>query len=402
MKKLVWTCALLGLIACADADPDTGDGANNGANNGNNGANNGANNGNNGANNGNNGANNGNNGNNGANNGNGTCGPDDLDACLYLPGVNYDFEDPIEATITAPDRVGQPGRTFRVAIRKPIGAQAPLPIVITSHGGSSGKTNPIPALSEWAEFAARRGYLSVAIAHPLRSPEQGAALCEHLEATPDQCANFKFNNYDRPRDFARVVDELTALAETEAWRGEFDLSRIVYLGHSAGAGSTQMVAGACRSYYTNFVGDEEFCAPDPRPIAFVSLSPQGIGDDGFREGSWVDMDRPFLLATGRGDGGEDTGPVRRDGFYGSSGENQFMFYVDHIAAQHGVFGSTRPDSCLRETDDEALCDSMILWLRSTVAAFLAGVLEESPEARQWLQTDQIATAGAPHVQWETR
>ena len=375
MPRVLLVVLLLGISACSD------DGGDNTSNNGavNNGANNGP-----------------------ANNGADACGPDTPEACLYQP-PSFEFEEPVEITVRDPDRVGAPDREVFIAIRAPVDAPGPWPIVITSHGGSSGKRNAVTALQRWAEFAARRGFLAVSIAHPLRSDEEGAALCEELDATDEQCGAFKYGNYDRPRDFARVVDTLEELADTEPWAGKYDLTKIVYLGHSAGAGAGQMVGGACRSYYSMFVGDESFCAPDPRPIAFVGLSPQGIGDDGFKEGSWVDLDRPFLIATGANDGGADTGPIRRDGYYGSDDENQFLFYLNHPGAVHGLFGeNVGNEPCTREIRDEPLCEAFDRWLRSTVAAFLDATLRDDPDARAWLRSDRILTAGAPHVEWDYR
>jgi len=152
-----------------------------------------------------------------------------------------------------------------------------------------------------------------------------------------------------------------------------------------------MVNGACRSYYSAFVGDELFCVPDERPIGFVSLSPQGLGMDGFKEGSWVGMERPFLIGTGLGDGGIETGPVRQDGYFGSSADNQFMLYFDHIGAQHGLFGEAGAEACKKNVLESEfdLCDDLDQGLRSTVAAFLASVLLDDKGARDWLRSNQI-------------
>ena len=322
---------------------------------------------------------------------------------LFVPAPTYEVGVPVEFTITDPARVGAPERTFYVALREPVDAPGPRPIVIISHGGSGGKSDPVVSLRRWAEFVTKLGYVSVSIAHPLRSDEEGQALCEHLDATADQCANFKFNNYDRPRDFARLVNELETFATTPEWGAKLDVSRIVYMGHSAGAGATQMVSGACRSYYSGFVGDEMFCFPDERPIGFVSLSPQGIGDDGFKEGSWVGMERPFLMGTGLGDGGPDVGPGRRDGFHGSASDNQYLLYFDHIGAQHGLFGESGVDACKKQVSESehGLCDELDKGLRSTVAAFLFSVLMDDGAARDWLRSNQV-TSVVVSAEWDYR
>ena len=78
---------------------------------------------------------------------------------------------------------------------------------------------------------------------------------------------FKFLSWDRPHDVREVLDRLETIAGLD---GVVDLSRVAYAGHSAGAGSVMMVAGASR----DFAGTLRTLA-DPRPIAFLACSPQG-------------------------------------------------------------------------------------------------------------------------------
>lgn len=71
------------------------------------------------------------------------------------------------------------------------------------------------------------------------------------------------------------------------------------------------------------------------------------------------MERPFLLGTGLGDSGVDTGPNRQDGLYGSSKQNQFMLYFNHIGAQNGFFGESGAEVCVGKIPeaDQALVEA---------------------------------------------
>jgi hypothetical protein len=59
-------------------------------------------------------------------------------------------------------------RTIEFAIRPPIGAPVPMPVVIWSHGGAEGKNDPANSLHAWSDVTARAGYLTISIAHTPR------------------------------------------------------------------------------------------------------------------------------------------------------------------------------------------------------------------------------------------
>lgn len=249
-------------------------------------------------------------------------------------------------------------------------------------------------MKNWAPRLARAGYLAVAIAHVPRDADERLALCTHLGTDEVGCESLKFLNYDRPHDVRLVIDRLEAWNAEGPLAGSLDLTRLAYMGHSAGAGATQMVAGAGRV----FVTDPVFLA-DPRPEAFISMSPQGIGEDGFYAESWLGVTRPVLVGTGLGDGGsEEVSTPRRDPFLHSAAGDNHLIWIEHQSAQHTVFEGSR-EACLR-TSGQAICDRMQALLTSSVLAFLDTYLRESAEAAAYLASDDLVTAaGALPIEW---
>lgn len=322
------------------------------------------------------------------------CADETPEACLYLDGEHY----PVVVStgeLTDPDRVGQPDRPIRFARYEPLGVPHPLPVVVVSHGGSSGVDDPLGVLEQWSARLADRGFYVVAIAHTPRSTSERQALCRALGASVDACINeLKPLNYDRPRDFSLVVDRLEDLDD-----GTFDLDHMGYLGHSAGAGSAIVTAGATRALFDGATPDAH---PDDRPIAFVGLSPQGIDDDGFAEGSWVGVDRPVLTATGLSDGdSEAIARGRRDAYDGMPAGDKYRLWLEHPAAKHGLFGGNA-EACVGQHATLEECEEMASWIQSVVYAFLDAYLRDDADAAAWLATDDVVVAGGGVVEWDRK
>ncbi|MGH3928957.1 MAG: alpha/beta hydrolase family protein [Pseudonocardiaceae bacterium] len=294
------------------------------------------------------------------------------------------------------DRIGQPGRAIPCTVRWSSSAAVPMPVVVLSHGGAEGKTNPRLAMVEWAEALAEHGYLSVSIAHIPRSDIERIVLTMNLRGTLPQCAEFKYLGYDRPLDFTRVIDELVANSANPPWSGQADTTRVGYMGHSAGAGSAMMVAGAGREYLP---GLGLSFAEHALPRAFVAMSPQGAGEDGFQPDSWDGVARPMLMCTGASDG--DFPHERRDPYEYMQPGDKHLLWIDHPGAEHTVFaGGT--DACIRTTADKPLCDSMQDWLASAVLAFFDAHLRGDQAGIDYLASDALAQVSSGLVELTTK
>jgi hypothetical protein len=336
-------------------------------------------------------------------------GPD----CLYFPSASYGYTTFERGTVYT-DIAGD-AREIRFLIRQPLGAPAPMPAVVWSHGGADGKRSPTTSMVEWSETTARAGYFTVSIAHTTRLEDSRRRLCERIGIADQRtCNHFKYLNLDRPYDIRAVLDELERLAAGEL-RGQIDLQRIAIGGHSAGAGGAQTVAGARRI----FVGAPVEIA-DPRPVAFLAFSPQQPGSEGFfdtRFGkprhSWTDLVRPMLTATGDGDSTCDPGlepgscigdtPFgRRIGFQRmpASG-NKYHLYLHDANTFHTLF-ELNAAKCPQVDVDPQRCDELVRWLTSTGLAFLDAHVRQLPAASQWLQSPRIEQASGGVAEWQRK
>jgi len=95
----------------------------------------------------------------------------------------------LEVTLSDPTRIGQPDREIPLAFYWSSLAPQPMPIVVLSHGGAFGQTDPRASLEAWAPVLAEHGYLAVAIAHTPRDDIERIVLTMNLGGTLPQCAS---------------------------------------------------------------------------------------------------------------------------------------------------------------------------------------------------------------------
>jgi hypothetical protein len=333
--------------------------------------------------------------------------------CLYVPAASYGFT-LFERSTVYTDNAGEP-REVQFLIRQPLGAPAPMPVVVWSHGGADGKRSPATSMVEWSETTARAGYFTVSIAHANRGNDSRRRLCNSIGIPDDAtCTVFKHLNWDRPHDIRAVLDAL-GLLSTGEFSGQIDMQRIAVGGHSAGAGAAQTVAGAKRI----FVGAPVELS-DPRPIAFLAFSPQQPGSEGFFDTrfqkprhSWTDVLRPVLTATGDGDSTcnpsaepgsciGDTPFGRRIGFQRMPANgNKYHLYLHDADAFHMLF-ELNAAKCPQMNVDAAKCGEMVRWLSSAALAFLDSHVKQLPAALQWLQSKNIEQASGGVAEWQRK
>jgi dienelactone hydrolase len=333
---------------------------------------------------------------------------------LYIPAETYEIEVHSFQDISYQDVLGYE-RSVNVSIYHPTDAPFPAPVVLLSHGGASGKTNPEVVLQDWAKRISSSGYVAVAIAHPQRDEESYEELCAFLGVDEDlQCA-LKIN-WERPHDVSRVLDWLEVQNESETLLGAMDLNRVAHLGHSAGAGCAMMLAGAPRNYtcaqpfgleqgsIVECATDDLVSKRDDRVKAILAFSNQGPAQDGFMESSFGEIDGPVLIGTGAFDGDEGEPENRTKAFEllaPSEGEtNRFMIFIDDPGAVHTLF-SADLDSCAK-ISGEARCKEMRSWLYSAVLAFLDDALMQLPEAGLWLREGDSSTHINEDVSWSQK
>ncbi|TNF23543.1 MAG: hypothetical protein EP329_27295 [Deltaproteobacteria bacterium] len=348
----------------------------------------------------------------------GTCADGDAAGCLYRPAITYEVAEPLTFEgITYTDVLGEE-RSVAVAVYRPIDAPSPAPVVVLSHGGAGGKTDPLRSMDQWAPVLARAGYVAVAIAHPGRDQDAYDRLCEAL-SVPDTIPCAVKIDWDRPHDVTRVLDWIEEQAAAGGpLEGRVDLTRLAHLGHSAGAGCAVMMSGAGRNYvcdqpYGNDQGAVVACDAadlvvlrDPRVAVAVALSPQGPGAAGFMTESFATVAIPLFTGTGAADG-DDGEPDNRRGVYdalasSASGLDSTRLFVDDRAAKHTLFEG-EIDACAGVAGaTEARCREMRSWIFAAAVAFLDWHVRGREAAAAWLRSGDLATASAGTVTWETK
>ena len=168
----------------------------------------------------------------------------------------------------------------------------PYPVILFSHGLGSTRA----AYGYLARSWASHGY-AVLVPQHLGSDAsilggKGLLPFRRLRLAMSDPANWAA----RPLDLTFLIDSLPALeAALPRLAGKLDHGRIGVGGHSFGGYTASLLAGA----RVRFPGEQhERSFADPRPRAFVCISPPGLGDRGLFEGAWSTITRPLLEITG--------------------------------------------------------------------------------------------------------
>ena len=204
------------------------------------------------------------------------------------------------------------GETVAVRVRAPAKPTGPCPVLIFSHGLGGSREG----YSFLAEPWAAAGFVVI---QPNHAGSDTAALKEAglggISAALTHAVSDPAILAGRPRLISRLIDALPSLgAQLAGWSGTLDPSRLGVGGHSYGAWTTQVVAGI----RFPIPGHPESLA-DPRPRAFLALSPNGPGKAQAAD-AWQAATRPILLMTGTEDAvpaflkrpGDERGPAWRE------------------------------------------------------------------------------------------
>lgn len=320
--------------------------------------------------------------------------------CLYTPGQPVTFNE-AAAAVSYRDAQGDT-RTIGLYLRVPAGISAVMPVVIWSHNAeTSGEAKSI--MVPWSETTARAGYLTVTLSHPLRNEDQALAQCVSLRLDEDACKRMGLTSWDWPRDLREVISWLERQNTTadSPLRGRVDMARIAIAGHAEGANGAVSLAGATR-LLTTLDRKKPNDFSDPRPAAFISLSPQGPLIEGFYDqdtfepnSSWMNIARPVFMATGDGDNtcrlpgacsfSGDSPSRRRIAIELMPAGGKYLLYFNSVKISHEFLGSLDTAACAAAGADPALCANFSDVLRSSVVAFLDAHLRGNRAALAWLR-----------------
>ena len=213
--------------------------------------------------------------------------------------------------------------------------EAALPVVVFSHGLGGSRLGYGFLGRAWAEH----GYVSLHPSHRENLPF-GAAEAERpslstlraMKEAIDDPRNWEA----RPRDVAAAIDALSGL-QLPALAGKLDASRIAVAGHSYGAYTALLCAGA-GIRLDGATSDFR----ERRAQAFIALSPPGNGSRGLEAASWADITAPVLCVTGTHDRGFQGQPPewREESFRALPPPDKTLVVVD--GAEHFTFSGGRP------------------------------------------------------------
>lgn len=262
-------------------------------------------------------------------------------------------------------------------------AGGPYPVIVLSHGmyGSEDVLGPL------AKFWAERGYVVLQPTHDdsLRYAD-AETWREALRGSLDHIESWN----QRPKDVSLILDSLDALTrKVRELKGRMDPKRIGMGGHSFGAWTTQVVAGMrIRGMGTSLA--------DPRPQAFLVISPSGIGG-GITKESFKSMRGPMLMVSGDKDRGRfegDPAEHRKQAFeYGPTGDRWLLWIQGADHSFGGINGRANSRLLAGGRLSGTSNSKHVELVQKTSLAFWDATLKGDRAAREWLDRKEIEKSG---------
>lgn len=269
-------------------------------------------------------------------------------------------------------------REIPIKVYLPEGS-GPFPVIVYSHGLGGDKDGKVYLGRFWASH----GYAGIWMTHYGSDSSvwrAAGSLQKGLDALRRSASQPK-TQMDRPQDVTRVLDALDEImAMDPRLKGKFDPSRIGLCGHSFGAFTTVVSAGgfaqASRAKHGRTF-------EDPRPLAFLAMSPQGGRPGADNSANWSEIKRPFMTMTGSKDTDQvmpdRTAESRLEPYKGMPEGDKYALWIED--AYHHTFGDPRPAKPLDPRHHD--------WIKSVSLAFWDAYIKDKPEAKAWLKAKAI-------------
>lgn len=277
-------------------------------------------------------------------------------------------------SLTLRDDARSKDLTIRVTL--PSG-DGPFPVVLFSHGLFGSGDNYQPLAKHWASH----GYAVI-------QPTHEDSLKENLRATLDERTS---EWRSRAEDMLFLLDQFDTIAtKTNVPAAVFDRERICVAGHSFGAHTSTLLAGA--SARTGIGRREKLT--DPRIDCAIWLSPQGTSFL-LDASAYAAITMPLLAITGS----EDTSPIqatlkatdRRKGYDLVAGDmNTWLVWVEGLYHGMGGIAANSGGQDARYQGSGGPNPTHVRIVLSATTAFLDAQLRESSDAKVWLTGPGLA------------
>lgn len=260
-----------------------------------------------------------------------------------------------------------------------------FPLIVFSHGLGGTRETYEYLGRHWASH----GYISVHIQHEGSDDEVWRGSAQPMQDLRASAANLQ-NAVDRPRDVSFAIDQMLALAASDArFRGRTDTNRIGVAGHSFGAYTTMAVAGQA-------FGLRQISLADSRVYSAIAMStpvPRSVTKRNYQQ-----VRIPIFHLTGTADDspiGDTPAARRRDPFDHISSAPQYL--LTFTGGDHMVFSGR---SGLRgDRSKDAEFHQLIL---GSTTAFWDAQLKGNEAAKSWLEGEGFNATLRNHGVFETK
>ena len=311
------------------------------------------------------------------------------------------FED-----LTLHDSGRSKGLPVRVYYPTQVG-DAKLPVIVFSHGLGGSREGAVPLASDWAAH----GY---AVICPTHEDSVKLRRSEGKSLDPTQMLiEMGMNDagrVSRVQDDVLILDSLKVIEhEIPALAGKLDAEHCGIAGHSAGAMTAALLAGAKNDLPS---GGRLQSFRDTRFDYAMLLSGQGVGQAGFTKSSWEGISEPMMVMTGSQDYArtKQTPEARCDPYtYASPGSKYLVFLngavhssftgkaaeMQQAVAEKGelTWQQRAEQAFTVESLDSVLAadqGAIFTAIQETSLAFWEANLKGNRDAQRWLDSDAPA------------
>jgi predicted dienelactone hydrolase len=277
-----------------------------------------------------------------------------------------------------------------------------FPVIIFSHGAGGSKES----FSYLSRFWSSCGYVCL---HPTHFGSDLSVLQEiGLQALLETTNDAKLW-LERPQDITFLIDSLGELQRrVPQLKGKINQSLIGVSGHSYGAYTTMLLAGAM----IKMPEGREVTFRDDRAKVFLAISPQGTERQGLNKRSWDRINVPMMMVSGSKDQGWEGKPAswRLEAFNYMQPGDKYHVLVE--GANHFSFdlhmNLTRTIEPMMNRGNRMLSARHLFeldrrmrikaYLQSASIAFWDAYLKSEKPARDYLNSDSLSTCSNGEVE----